>query len=39
MDFAFTPEQVALKQWMRQIAEEKIAPIAEEADESVCKSS
>ena len=34
MDFAFTPEQVELKQWVRQIAEEKIAPIAEEADES-----
>jgi acyl-CoA dehydrogenase len=34
MDFAFTPKQVALQQWVRQIAEEKIAPIAEEADES-----
>ena len=34
MDFAFTPKQVELQQWVRQIAEEKIAPIAEEADES-----
>jgi acyl-CoA dehydrogenase len=33
MDFAFTPKQVELQQWVRQIAEEKIAPIAEEADE------
>ena len=34
MDFAFTPKQLELQQWVRQIAEEKIAPIAEEADES-----
>ncbi|MBT97372.1 MAG: acyl-CoA dehydrogenase [Dehalococcoidia bacterium] len=34
MDFAFTPEQTELKQRVRQFAEEKIAPIAEEADES-----
>ncbi|MBC8279334.1 MAG: acyl-CoA dehydrogenase family protein [Chloroflexi bacterium] len=34
MDFAFTPEQAELQQRVRQIAEEKIAPIAEEADES-----
>ena len=34
MDFAFTPEQAALQQRVRQLAEEKIAPIAEEADES-----
>lgn len=34
MDFAFTPKQVELQQWVRQIAEEKIAPIAAEADES-----
>ena len=34
MDFAFTPKQTELQQWVRQIAEEKIAPIAEEADES-----
>ena len=34
MDFAFTPKQVELQQWVRQIAEEKIVPIAEEADES-----
>ena len=34
MDFAFTPKQVELQQWVRQIAEEKIFPIAEEADES-----
>jgi len=34
MDFAFTPKQVELQKWVRQIAEEKIAPIAEEADES-----
>ena len=34
MDFSFTPKQTELQQWVRQIAEEKIAPIAEEADES-----
>ncbi|MDE0721257.1 MAG: acyl-CoA dehydrogenase family protein [Dehalococcoidia bacterium] len=34
MDFEFTPKQVELQQWVRQIAEEKIFPIAEEADES-----
>ena len=34
MDFAFTPEQAALQQRVRRLAEEKIAPIAEEADES-----
>ena len=34
MDFAFTPEQSELQQRVRRIAEEKIAPIAEEADES-----
>ena len=34
MDFAFTPKQTELQHWVRQIAEEKIAPIAEEADES-----
>ena len=34
MDFAFTPEQAALQQRVRQLAEEKIVPIAEEADES-----
>ena len=34
MDFAFTPEQRALKDSTRRLAEERIAPIAEEADES-----
>ena len=34
MDFAFTPEQQALKDSTRRLAEELIAPIAEEADES-----
>ncbi|NQW23681.1 MAG: acyl-CoA dehydrogenase family protein [SAR202 cluster bacterium] len=34
MDFAFTKEQVELKAWVRRLGEEKIAPIAEEADES-----
>ena len=34
MDFAFTAEQQALKDSTRQLAEERIAPIAEEADES-----
>ena len=34
MDFAFTPEQQALKDGTRRLAEERIAPIAEEADES-----
>ena len=34
MDFAFTPEQQALKDSARRLAEERIAPIAEEADES-----
>ena len=34
MNFAFTPEQQALKDSTRQLAEDRIAPIAEEADES-----
>ena len=34
MDFAFTPEQQTLKDSTRRLAEERIAPIAEEADES-----
>ena len=34
MDFAFTPQQQALKDSARRLAEERIAPIAEEADES-----
>ena len=34
MDFAFTPEQQALKDSTRRLAGERIAPIAEEADES-----
>ena len=34
MDFAFTKEQSDLQQHVRRLAEEKIAPIAEEADES-----
>ena len=34
MDFAFTPEQQALKDSTRRLAEERIAPVAEEADES-----
>ena len=34
MDFAFTTEQSELQQRVRRLAEEKIAPIAEEADES-----
>ena len=34
MDFAFTPQQQALKDSVRRLAEERIAPIAEEADES-----
>ena len=34
MDFAFTPEQQALRDSTRRLAEERIAPIAEEADES-----
>ena len=34
MDFAFTPEQQALKDSTRRLAEERIAPIAAEADES-----
>ena len=34
MDFSFTPEQQALKDSVRKLAEERIAPIAEEADES-----
>ncbi len=34
MDFAFTPEQQALKDSARRLAEERIAPIAAEADES-----
>ena len=34
MDFAFTPGQQALKESTRRLAEERIAPIAEEADES-----
>ena len=34
MDFAFTQEQQALKDSTRRLAEERIAPIAEEADES-----
>ncbi len=34
MDFAFTPEQQALKDSARRLAEERISPIAAEADES-----
>ena len=34
MDFAFTPAQQALKDSTRRLAEERIAPIAAEADES-----
>ena len=34
MDFSLTPEQQALKDSSRRLAEERIAPIAEEADES-----
>ncbi len=34
MDFAFTPEQRALKDSARSLAEERIAPIAAQADES-----
>ena len=34
MDFAFTTEQSELQQRVRRLAEEQIAPIAEEADES-----
>ena len=34
MNFAFTPEQQALKDSARQLAEDRIGPIAEEADES-----
>ena len=34
MDFAFSTEQSELPQSVRRLAEEKIAPIAEEADES-----
>ncbi len=34
MDFAFTPKQAEPQQRVRRLAEEKIAPIAEEADES-----
>jgi acyl-CoA dehydrogenase len=34
MDFAFTTEQSELQQRVRRLAEDKIAPIAEEADES-----
>ena len=34
MDFAFTPQQQALQDSTRRLAEERIAPIAEEADES-----
>jgi acyl-CoA dehydrogenase len=34
MDFAFTKEQSELQQQVRRLAEDKIAPIAEEADES-----
>ncbi len=34
MDFAFTPEQQALRDSTRRLAEERIAPIAAEADES-----
>ena len=34
MDFAFTSEQQALKDSTRRLAEERIAPIAAEADES-----
>ena len=34
MDFAFSAEQSELQQRVRRIAEELIAPIAEEADES-----
>ena len=34
MDFSFTPEEQELQQRVRRLAEEKIAPIAEEADES-----
>ena len=34
MDFAFTPQQQGLKDSTRRLAEERIAPIAEEADES-----
>ena len=39
MDFAFTPQQQALKDGTRRLAEERIAPIAEEADESADGSS
>ena len=34
MNFAFTPDQQALKDSTRQLAEDRIGPIAEEADES-----
>ena len=34
MNFAFTPDQQALKNSTRQLAEDRIGPIAEEADES-----
>ena len=34
MDFSFTTEEHALQQQVRRLAEELIAPIAEEADES-----
>ena len=34
MDFSFTTEQAELQQQVRRLAEEKIAPIAAEADES-----
>jgi len=34
MDFSLTPEEQELQQRVRRLAEEKIAPIAEEADES-----
>ena len=34
MDFSLTPEERELQRKTRQLAEERIAPIAEEADES-----
>lgn len=34
MDFSFTPEQADLQQQVRRLGEDKIAPIAAEADES-----
>ena len=34
MDFSFTPQEQELQQRVRHLAEEQIAPIAHEADES-----